>query len=76
MDRGYDNFAIESGLQSLINYQHDVWYNDVADANVNDVAVDIDVWHDKAVDVDTCGQSYKQFMIIIYESRVVIWAIF
>ena len=22
------------------------------------------------------GQSYKQFMIVIYESRVVIWAIF
>ena len=24
----------------------------------------------------TSGQSYKQFTIVIYESRVVIWAIF
>ena len=23
-----------------------------------------------------CGQSYKQFMLVIYESRVVIWGIF
>ena len=26
--------------------------------------------------VDICGQSYKQFTLVIYESRVVIWGIF
>ena len=26
--------------------------------------------------LETCGQSYKQFMLIIYKSRVVIWGIF
>ena len=25
---------------------------------------------------EICGQSYKQFTIIIYDPRVVIWAIF
>ena len=29
-----------------------------------------------AVSVNNCGQSYKQFTLIIYESRVVIWGIF
>ena len=28
------------------------------------------------VKLETCSQSYKQFTIIIYESRVVIWGIF
>ena len=30
----------------------------------------------RAVAFHTCGQSYKQFMLIIYNSRVVIWGIF
>ena len=30
----------------------------------------------KPVKQDACGQSYKQFRIVIYESRVVIWGIF
>ena len=28
------------------------------------------------VSLYNCGQSYKHFMLIIYESRVVIWGIF
>ena len=27
-------------------------------------------------DVDVCGQSYKHFTIVNYDSRVVIWGIF
>ena len=26
--------------------------------------------------LETCGQSYKQFTLVIYESRVIIWGIF
>ena len=31
---------------------------------------------DTSIPLQPCGQSYKQFTLIIYESRVVIWGIF
>ena len=30
---------------------------------------------DRAISSNTSGESYKQFMLVIYESRVVIWGI-